>query len=129
MSMPFAWPVAASAQDRIRVIGLLVGLPLNDPLIWATSSTPTSRSRIPDFKRDLANFGWIEGRNLRVEIRSSFGGEAARTAAINELVALKPDVILTASVVDTAALLATTREIPVVFGPGAISPRSSELGR
>lgn len=119
MSVPFAWPVAARAQDRISVIGLLVGLQLNDPLMWATSSAPTSRSRIPEFKRDLANLGWIEGRNLRVEIRSSFGGEAARTAAINELIALKPDVILTAGEADSTALLAATREIPIVFGSAA----------
>jgi putative tryptophan/tyrosine transport system substrate-binding protein len=119
MAMPFVWPVAARAQDRVRIVALLVGLPLNDVLTEANSSAAPSRSRIPAFRRELANLGWIEDRNWRMEIRSTFGGEAARTAAINELIALNPAVILTAGMVDTIALLAATRTIPVVFGSAA----------
>ena len=114
-----AWPAAARAQDRIRIVGLLVGLPLNDLLTEASSSAASSGSRIPEFKRDLARFGWIEGRNLRIEIRSTFGGEAARAAAIKDLIVLKADVMLTAGVVDTVALLAMTQTIPIVFGSAA----------
>ena len=115
----FAWPAAAQADERIRIVGLLVGLPLNDVLAEASSSAASSGSRIPEFRRDLAKYGWIEGRNLRIEIRSSFGGETARTAAIKELIALNADVILTAGVVDTTALLAATQTVPIVFGSAA----------
>ena len=99
----------ARAAERIRIVGLMVSLPLND-LQW---------TRLPVFKRNFAKLGWIEGRNLRYEIRSSHGGPAARVAAARELAALRPDVIITSSTPDTAALLAVTRTIPIVFATAA----------
>ena len=97
------------AAERIRIVGMLVSLPLND-LQW---------TRLPVFKRNFEKLGWIEGRNLRYEIRSSHGGPAARVAAARELAALRPDVIITSSTPDTAALLAVTRTIPIVFATAA----------
>ena len=70
----------ARAAERIRIVGLMVSLPLND-LQW---------TRLPVFKRNFEKLGWIEGRNLRYEIRSSHGGPAARVAAVRELVGAPP---------------------------------------
>jgi putative ABC transport system substrate-binding protein len=112
-----AAPRVAMGADRVRVIALLSGLPLSDPLMSMTSSDPNAR--LPALVRDLASYGWVQGRNLRVEIRSSAGGPAARETAVRELVDLAPDVILTASSIETAALLAKTRTIPIVFATSA----------
>jgi putative ABC transport system substrate-binding protein len=101
------WPAAARASER--VVGLLTSLPLND-MQW---------TRFPAFKRGMEQRGWIEGRNVRYEMRSSHGGPAVRTAAARELVALRPDVIITSSTPDTAALIAETRTIPIIFATAA----------
>lgn len=111
------WPRAVSAEERIRIVGSLTGLPLDDRLMSRSNVT----SRIPQTMKGLEKFGWVEGRNIRYETRSSYGGPAAREAAIRELIALNPDLILTASTVETAAVLAVTRTIPVLFAT-AIDP-------
>ena len=103
-------PIAtARAAERIRTVGMLLSLPLND-LQW---------TRLPALQRSLAKLGWIEGRTLRYELRSSHGGPAVREAAARELVALRPDVIIANSTPDTAALLAVTRTIPIMFATAA----------
>jgi putative ABC transport system substrate-binding protein len=99
----------AHAAERMRVVGVMVSLPLND-VQW---------TRLPVLKQNLEKLGWVEGRNLRYEIRSSHGGPATRANAASELVALRPDVIITSSTPDTAALVSMTRTIPVVFATAA----------
>jgi putative ABC transport system substrate-binding protein len=61
----------------------------------------------------------VQGRNLRLEIRSSAGGPEARENAVAALISLNPDVILTASTIETSAILAKTRTIPIVFATSA----------
>ncbi len=97
----------------MRTLALLSSLPLSDPLM--SRDSPRSKGLF----NELARSGWVEGHNLRVEIRSSAGGAAARDAAVRELIELKPDVVITVSNVETAALLARTRAIPVVFATAA----------
>jgi len=59
--------------------------------------------------------GWIDGRNLRMEIRWG-GGDANRARILaKELVDLQPDVILAQGTPVTAALRRETRTIPIVF--------------
>ena len=57
-----AWPVAARAQqgDRVRRIGVLTGSDENDPQYEA---------RISAFTQALADLGWTEGRNVRMDLR------------------------------------------------------------
>jgi putative tryptophan/tyrosine transport system substrate-binding protein len=63
----------------------------------------------------LRELGWADGRNITIEHRfSGSGRERIRTNA-KELVALKPDVILSVGSQRLAALLAETRTIPIVF--------------
>src|SRR6516225_7691051 len=85
-----AWALAARAQqgERVRRIGVLMGaFDENDPL-------PTNFSV---FKRALADLGWTEGRNVRMDLRGG-GGDANRIRALaQELVGLQPDIILTAT--------------------------------
>jgi putative ABC transport system substrate-binding protein len=102
------WPSLAAAQNRMRTVGTLVSLPTDDRL-------GAVAERIARIKADLAKLGWVEGRDIRYEVRSTFGGPEARAKAINEMVALKPDVITTSSSLETAGLMAVTKTIPIVF--------------
>jgi putative tryptophan/tyrosine transport system substrate-binding protein len=105
-------PTFAVAQNRIRLVGTLVSLPTDDRL-------GVTSERVARMKADLERLGWVEGRDIRYEVRSTFGGPEARAKAVNAMVALKPDVITTSSSLETAAMLAVTRTIPIVFGTAA----------
>ena len=92
-----SWPLAARGQqgDRVRRIGVLTGADENDP-VW--------KARFSAFIQALAGFGWIDGRNVRMDLRSG-GGEINRIrASAQEVVGLQPDIILAASTPATVAL-------------------------
>jgi putative ABC transport system substrate-binding protein len=103
-----AWPLTTRAQqgDRVRRIGVLHLGDENDPA-W--------KPRISAFTQALANLGWTDGSNVRIEFRWA-GGNANRIQALaRELVGLQPDIILTATPLATAAVQRETRTIPIVF--------------
>jgi putative ABC transport system substrate-binding protein len=103
-----AWPLAARAEqaERMRRIGVLTNLAENDP---------EGQARHTAFLRGLQEFGWVEGRNLRVEYRGTAGDAGRGQKYAAELVALAPDVILTTGSAGLAPLLQVTRTIPIVF--------------
>jgi putative tryptophan/tyrosine transport system substrate-binding protein len=111
-----AWPVAARAQptERMRCIGVLVGLAENDPEM---------KQRLAGFRQGLEKLGWSEGRNVRIDYRFAPAGTQAHLLA-RELVALQPDVILAQSTPATAALKPETSTIPIVFA-GVADPIGS----
>jgi putative ABC transport system substrate-binding protein len=76
---------------------------------------PEEKVRYATFTQALAGLGWTVGRNARMELRG-YGDDSnrARTLA-QELVGLKPDIILTSSTPATAAVQRETRTIPIVF--------------
>jgi putative ABC transport system substrate-binding protein len=103
------WPLAVRAQqdERVRRIGVLVASPADDAEVQA---------RLAAFKEGLAQLGWTEGRNVRIETRwaSTNADELRKHAA--ELAASTPDVLVGASGTTTAAaLLQATRTVPIVF--------------
>jgi putative ABC transport system substrate-binding protein len=63
----------------------------------------------------LQQLGWIEGRNLRIDIRWAAGDAELYRKFAAELVALAPDIILASSSPTVAALQAATRTVPIVF--------------
>ena len=93
-----AWPLAARAQqgDRVLRIGLLIGgRDENDP-VW--------KPRLSAFTQALADLGWTDGRNLRMDLRW-YGGDINRIRALaHELVGLQPDIIVTSSTPGTVAV-------------------------
>jgi putative ABC transport system substrate-binding protein len=114
-----AWPLAAWAQqgDRVRRIGVLMGFDENDP---------EGKLRYSAFTQTLADLGWTDGRNVRIDLRWG-GGDGTRTRALaRELVGLKPDIIVTNTTPATAALQRETRTIPIVFA-GLGDPVASGL--
>jgi putative tryptophan/tyrosine transport system substrate-binding protein len=68
------WPLAARAQqgDRVRRIGVLMGRDENDPL---------SNPRISAFTQGLADLGWTDGRNVRMDLRWGRGDKQSDTSA------------------------------------------------
>jgi putative ABC transport system substrate-binding protein len=104
-----AWPVVPRAQqgDRLRRIGALMSVDENDPL---------AKSRISALTQALADLGWTDGRNVRMDLRW-IGADTNRIQALaQELVGLQPDLIVTSSIPATVAVQRETRTIPIVFG-------------
>jgi putative ABC transport system substrate-binding protein len=101
-------PLVAGAQpsESMRRVGVLMSTAADDR---------EGQARIGAFRQGLQKLGWIEGQNVRLDIRWG-GGDAdldRRFAA--ELVALTPDVILATASSTVAALQGATRTVPVVF--------------
>ena len=104
-----AWPLAARAQqaERVRRIGVLMGYPEQEK---------EGQAYVAAFRDGLRHLGWIEGRNVQIERRWAPPGDAELLSRFsNELVALKPDLILSHSTPTTAALLQQTSDIPILF--------------
>src|SRR6516225_10041868 len=102
------WPLVARAQqrDRVRRIGVLMAGGENNPVSKAGLSAVTQA---------LADLGWADRRNVRMDVRWG-GGDANRIRALaQELVGLQPDIIVTGGTATTAALQRATQTIPIVF--------------
>ena len=101
-----AWPLAARAQQPkvMRRIGVLTG-----------ASGPVSDARLNAFLKALAQLGWTEGQNVRLEIRRGGGDADAIGKHAVELAALAPDVIMAIGGTATGRLLQATRSVPIVF--------------
>jgi transposase InsO family protein len=63
----------------------------------------------------LDSLGWKQGENLQIEDRWSAGSEEGALSAAQEIIGLKPDVILGQSAAVIQALRSTSRTIPIVF--------------
>jgi putative ABC transport system substrate-binding protein len=101
--------MAARAQqgDRVRRIGVLMPNDENDPY-W--------KARISAFTQALADLGWTEGRNVRMDLRF-YGNDDINLirALAHELVGLQPDIIVASTTPATLAVQRQTRTIPIVF--------------
>ena len=107
----------------MRRIGVLMHVGQNDL---------DGKARLAGFVEGLKELGWVEGRNLRFDVRwgPDDPDRYARQAA--ELVAMAPDVLIAPTSVTLAALLQVTRRVPIVFvgvvdpvGAGFLSSRCS----
>ena len=75
---------------------------------------PDTKARLSGLRQGLENLGWSEGRNVRIDYRFSPAGARAQALA-RELVALKPNVIVSNATPATRALQLETNTIPIVF--------------
>jgi len=100
-----AWPLAARAQNRLRVVGVLLAMAPDDP---------EAQLRIKAFEAGLRELGWTEGRNLRLEYRWAVGDATLLRKQATELVGLAPDLILATSTPVLAALR-QEKTLPIVF--------------
>jgi putative ABC transport system substrate-binding protein len=103
-----AWPLVARAQqlEHMRRIGVLMGYAENDS---------EAQDWVAAFREGLQKLGWMEGRNIRFDIRWAWSDVEAMQRLARELIAMEPDVILSQITPTTAALLKQTRTISIVF--------------
>src|SRR6516165_263038 len=100
-----AWPLAARAQQPRRV-GVLMGLPATDSVAQAYLAACVQA---------LRQFGWIEGQNLRIDIRWNAGGAALGQTYAAQLVGLQLEVILASTTKNLEVIREATTTVPVVF--------------
>jgi putative ABC transport system substrate-binding protein len=68
-----------------------------------------------EFTEGLQQLGWIDGRNIQMEIRWAGGSVERMRAFAKELIDMQPAVILSVTTSPTIALQQATRTIPIVF--------------
>jgi putative tryptophan/tyrosine transport system substrate-binding protein len=92
-----AWPLAARAQqtDRVRRIGVLMAFNDDDA---------RANSWLARFASGMAELGWTNGHNLRMDIRWAGADVGRMQAFAKELVSRQPDLILSFGTPVTAAL-------------------------
>jgi len=100
-----AWPLSARAQqgERVRRVSFLYPFP----------EGPYYRRRVAALREGLAQLGWIEGRNLKIDLYPGPQEQISNRAA--ELVRSVPDVIVVFGPNATRAVQPQTRNIPIVF--------------
>ena len=97
-------PVAALAQQKaMPVVGILdVGDP--GPLLT-------------EFRKGLHDAGYVDGENIRLEIRSPAGSSKSLAELAKELVGLQVDVIVAKFTPAVRAAMEATKTIPIVMAP------------
>jgi len=103
------WPLAARAQQmpRTRRVGVLIPFPDDrDPLV---------KDSLSAFSQRLHELGWVEGRNIRLDLR--FTGQVAErmSEGTEELIALAPDIIVVWANPAAVIMREATQTIPIVF--------------
>jgi putative tryptophan/tyrosine transport system substrate-binding protein len=111
-----AWPFVARAQQAaIPVVGFLSSLSSDD--LTQILST---------FRDSLASAGYIVGQNVVLETRFANGDNARLFALAEELVRLRPAVVVAAAAPAAMAMKRATASIPIVFTTG-FDPVASDL--
>jgi putative ABC transport system substrate-binding protein len=96
----------------VRRIGVLMPLGADDAQAQARMST---------FRQALQANGWVEGRNLRIDVRWGPADSEKYRQFAAELVALTPDILLAGGGLVVSALQEATRTVPIVF-TAAVDP-------
>jgi putative tryptophan/tyrosine transport system substrate-binding protein len=105
-----AWVSPARAQEPRRVIGLLCGLGLTG--FFADIIMPA-------FVQGLKDAGFVEGRNISIEIRSADGHYDRLPSLVAELVGRDVAAIFATDVPSAFAAKGATTTLPIVFIIGA----------
>ena len=102
-----AWPLAARAQqpEQARRIGVLMGI----------TDDPEGRIRLAVFRDTLRALGWSEGANVEFSYVWGAGSPEMNRRLVEQLLAGRPDVILSNSTPITLAVRQATSTVPVVF--------------
>jgi putative tryptophan/tyrosine transport system substrate-binding protein len=103
-----ALPIAARAQqaDRMRRIGVLLPIAKDDP---------DYQPWVGAFLKALQELGWIDGRNIRVDVHWATANPAEIRRQAAELATLAPDVILAPGTSTVGPLMQVTHTVPIVF--------------
>jgi putative tryptophan/tyrosine transport system substrate-binding protein len=101
------WPLTARAQqgERVRRIAVVMGV----------ADNAEGHARLAALKKGLETLGWLDGGNVRFEVRYTAGAIDMARVAASEVIALAPDIIVANTNSVTLALKQQTRAIPIVF--------------
>ena len=110
-STAVVWPLAVRAQqsERVRRVGVLESAGIETD----------QQAGVAVFREVLHQLGWIDGRNVRLEVRWAGADPAKARKDAEELVGLQTDVILVTGALGLQTLLQTTRSVPIVFNSTA----------
>ena len=102
------WPLPARAQSggRMRRIGVIMGLPEKDP---------QTQLNVLAFQKGLLERGLNVGQNVRIDYRFNAANVESIRAAVADILATSPEVILAQGTAVSAGLQKQTATIPVVF--------------
>ena len=101
-----AWPVVARAQSTMPVVGYLSGRPPADPVL-------------AEFRRGLAEIGFVEGRNVMIEYRWLEGHYDLIQEMVADLVRRRVAVIVSNTTTSVLAAKAASQTIPIAFIVGS----------
>jgi putative tryptophan/tyrosine transport system substrate-binding protein len=103
-----AWPLTTRAQqaDGMRRVGMLSNL---------AESDPEAQAPVAALHQALAESGWVEGRNLRIDHRCGAGDPRRLPIFAKELLGLQPDVVIAQTTPSVIALRKETDTVPIVF--------------
>jgi putative ABC transport system substrate-binding protein len=99
-----ALPVEAQAPATVPRVGVILVL----------GGSPGNQ-RLDELRQGLRELGWVEGRNIMLEVRHAEGGRERLPALAAELVKLKVDVIVSSGRPAIRAVMEATRTIPIVM--------------
>ena len=103
-----AGPMAAGAQqrERARRIGVVMGYP---------ESNPNAQLQVTAFRQQLHKLGWVEGENLRTDLRYGADDPHRIWALATELLGLGPDLMVSNSNLVTSILQSEVHGVPLLF--------------
>ena len=106
VAVSVSFPAFAQQAERMRRVGVLMAY---------AESDKESQARVAIFRQELQKLGWTEGRNIQIDIRWAPVDAEKINRFARELVASKPDVVLSSTTSTTEALLQQTLTLPVIF--------------
>ncbi|HET9687239.1 MAG TPA: ABC transporter substrate-binding protein [Pseudolabrys sp.] len=99
-----AWPLRAHAQQKIPRIGFM-----------GNSTAALEANLVNSFREGLRELGYEEGRNIVIDYLWAEGKYEQFPALVNEFIASKVDVIVTAGTPAALAVKAKTNKVPLVM--------------
>jgi putative ABC transport system substrate-binding protein len=109
-------PFGAHAQHTRR-IGVLMN---------TTATNAVAKAYFTAFVQRLGQMGWVEGQNVRIDVRWNASDASLSRLYAAQLIGLQPDVIFSASTTNLTHLRNATNTIPIVFVQ--VSPIRSRRG-
>jgi putative ABC transport system substrate-binding protein len=105
--------IRAQQTDAVRRVAIVVP--------EANDGEPYYEGRIAAVREGLRDLGWVEGQNLKLDIHRTPPKETEIRKHVDELLAARPDVVVTSGGTTTRPMLQATRTVPVVF-VGVVDP-------
>ena len=101
------WPVLTRGQQpKVARVGVVMS---------GAEIDPEQQKQVSTFRDGMQKLGWVDGKNLRLEIRWQAAGPERAQATISELFNLPLDVILIGTIQAFLALRRSSSNIPSVF--------------